>query len=267
LPSKTPAKKKLTPVTLITGASSGIGAALAGVFAAHGHQLALTARRKEHLEDVALAITAGGGKAPHVLVADLGAPGATDKLARSLTARGLEVANLINNAGFGLYGPAAKLDANEQLAMIDLNTRALTDLVLRFAESIGRRRGGILNVASVAGFLPGQGMAVYYATKAYVISLSEALSQELGPRVRVCALCPGPVATPFMRRANAETAFPRFLYMPVEDVAQVGYQGFVRGKRVIVPGFFNRAGLLLERFIPGSMAIGGRAARLSRRLP
>ena len=218
---KPAARKKLTPVTLITGASSGIGAALAGVFGANGHLLALTARRKGHLEDVASAITAAAGKPPIVIVADLGTPGGADKLIRSLKTRDLEVANLINAAGFARAGETSSLDAGEQLAMIDLNCRTLTDLCLRFAESIARRRGAILNVAGAS--TPADGMAVYAATKAYVLSLSEALFKELAPRVRVSALCFDLAAT------------------PLREIAEAGYQGFKRGDRVIAPGLARRA--------------------------
>jgi uncharacterized protein len=220
LVKKPAAKNKLTPVTLVTGASSGIGAALAGVFGANGHLLALTARRKGHLEDVASAITAAGGKPPIVIVADLGTPTGADKLVRSLKTRGLEVASLINAAGFARGGETSALDAEEQLRMIDLNARALTDLCLRFAESIARRRGGILNVAAAGASV--EKMAVYAATKAYVLSLSEALFKELAPRVRVSALC-----------------FD--LSTPLREIAEAGYRGFKRGDRVIAPGFAQRA--------------------------
>ena len=218
---KSAAKKKLTPVTLVTGASSGIGAAMAGVFGANGHLLALTSRRKGHLEDVASAIAAAGGKPPFAIVADLGTSAGADRLVRSLRTRELEVANLVNAAGFARAGETASLDPGEQLEMIDLNARALTDLCLRFAESIARRRGGILNVAAAS--TRGDGMAVYAATKAYVLSLSEALSKELAPRVRVSALC-FDLAT-----------------MPLREIAEAGYRGFARGDRVIAPGFAQRA--------------------------
>ena len=131
-------------------------------------------------------------------------------IADELRTRGLEPNFVVNNAGFGLVGAAAELDRAEQLAMIDLNARALTDLSLRFIDSLARHRGGILNVASVASFLPGPGLAVYYATKAYVLSFSEALHHELKPKgMRVTALCPGPVATEFQTRAGMpEGLFP-----------------------------------------------------------
>jgi len=179
-------------VTLITGASAGIGAALAHEFAAHGHEVVLIARREQALAALADAIAAKGAPRPIVLCQDVARPGAAQAIAEALAQRGLEPDVVVNNAGFGLFGSADRLDRTEQLAMIDLNVRALTDLSLAFIDSLKRRRGGILNVASVAGFMPGPGMAVYYATKAYVLSFTEALHHELkGAGVRVTALCPG----------------------------------------------------------------------------
>ena len=195
----------MRPVTLITGASSGIGAELARVFAEHGHELVLVARREHRLVELADEIAAAGRPRPNVLSVDLERPGAVSLLAAELGARDLEPANVVNNAGFGLVGQALRLDRNAQLAMIDLNVRALTELSLAFTDSLARHRGGILNVASLAAFLPGPGMAVYYASKAYVLSFSEALHHELaGLGVRVTALCPGPVATGFQARAGLQ---------------------------------------------------------------
>ncbi len=170
------------PVTVITGASAGIGAALAHEFAAHAHELVLVARREQPLAALADAIAAKGVARPTVLRMDVARIDAARDLREALARRGLEPDILVNNAGFGLLGMADKLDRSEQLAMIDLNVRALTDLSLSFIDVLERRRGGILNVASIAGFLPGPGMAVYYATKAYVLSFSEALHQELASR-------------------------------------------------------------------------------------
>jgi short-subunit dehydrogenase len=180
-------------VTLITGASAGIGTELARVFASNGHRLALVARRTDRLTALAAEIAAAGGAAPIVIPCDLEQPDACDKIAAVLAAAGLEVEYVVNNAGFGLFGNAIELDRTEQLGIIATNIRALTDLSLRFSDQLIRHRGGILNVGSIAGFLPGPGMAVYYASKAYVLSFSEGLRGELGPRgVRVTALCPGP---------------------------------------------------------------------------
>jgi short-subunit dehydrogenase len=239
------------PVTLVTGASSGIGAALAQVFAEHGHEVALVARREPQLSAVADAIAGGGSKRPHVIAIDLARSDSPARIAHELLARGLEPAIVVNNAGFGLYGPAAELDRARQLEMIDVNVRTLTDLSLRWAESVIRHKGGILNVASVAGFLPGPGMAVYYATKAYVLSFSQSLHRELKPRgVRVTALCPGPVRTEFQRRSGMSDKLPRPLRESAEKVAREGYEGFVRGRAVVVPGFANKFVTSMPRVLP-----------------
>ena len=156
----------MRPVTLITGASAGIGTALARVFAQHGHELVLIARREDRLAELANTIAARGHKRPLVMPVDLGQTDAVDRIGDLLTMYDIEPDIVVNNAGFGLAGPAAEIDLAEQLAMVDLNVRALTDLSLAFVASLERHKGGILNVASVAGFLPGPGMAVYYATKA-----------------------------------------------------------------------------------------------------
>src|SRR5947209_7805212 len=205
--------QELRPVAVITGASSGIGAALAHEFAAHGHELVLVARREQALVGVAEAIAAKASARPTVLRLDVARVDAARDIAEALARRGLEAEIVVNNAGFGLLGSADKLDRAAQLAMIDLNVRALTDLSLAFIDSLERRKGGILNVASTAGFLPGPGMAVYYASKAYVVSFSEALHQELKHRgVRGTALCPGPSPTEFQARAGiTEDSFPAVL--------------------------------------------------------
>ena len=259
--------KKPQPVTLVTGASSGIGAALAGVFAEHGHQLVITARRKDHLEDVASAIAAAGHKPPIVIPADLAARGGVTRLASALARRNLAPAYVVNNAGYGLYGAAADLPVDDQLAMIDLDCRALTDLSLRFADGLARYKGGILNVASIAGFLTGENMALYFACKAYVVSLSLALNRELGPRgIKVSALCPGPVETPFFNRAGfGHSAFPSFMYRSADFVARAGYDGLMNGKPVIVPGFINKVVVALDRFWPGIMQPRHHRAKLPAR--
>ena len=153
-------------VTLITGASAGIGAELARVFAGNGHRVALVARRADRLAALASEITAGGGAAPIVIPCDLEQPDAGDKIAAALASEGVEVEYVVNNAGFGLFGNAIQLDRTAQLGIIAVNIRAMTDLSLRFSDQLIRHRGGILNVCSIAGFLPGPGMAVYYASKA-----------------------------------------------------------------------------------------------------
>ena len=248
-------------VVLITGASSGIGAALAKVFAAHandhGHDLALVARRADRLEALADEIAATGRPRPTVFTADLERRDAASAIAAELSSRGLEPAIVVNNAGFGLRGEAATLSRDEQLAMIDLNVRALTELSLMFVDSVARHRGGILNVASLAAFLPGPGMAVYYASKAYVLSFSEALHRELSGRgVRVTALCPGPVPTEFQDRAGLSLpAAARMLELSAERVAQIGYDAFMADQRVVIAGIGNRVLVSLMRLMPHALLL------------
>ena len=239
-------------VTLITGASAGIGTEMARVFAANGHRVALVARREHRLSALAEEITAAGGAAPIVIPCDLEQADAGDKIAAALTAAGVEVEYLINNAGFGLFGRAIERDRVEQLSIIAVNIRALTDLSLRFADQLIRHRGGILNVGSVAGFLPGPGMAVYYASKAYVLSFSEALRLELAPRgVRVTALCPGPVPSEFQARAGFMPGFDsEILNVSASDVAKEGYRGLMANKRAVLPGLGIKIVPLLLRLFP-----------------
>jgi uncharacterized protein len=251
------------PVTLITGASAGIGVALAREFAAHGHELVLIARREPEMLALADTIAAKGAPRPTVLPSDVARPDASREIGQELERRGLEPDIVVNNAGFGLVGTADKLDRAEQLAMIDLNVRTLTDFSLAFIDALKRRRGGILNVASVASFLPGPGMAVYHATKAYVLSFSEALHQELkSAGVRVTALCPGPVPTEFQARAGMSSEmFPPLLTRSAERVAREGYRGLEEGRAVVVPGSANRVVTALIPLVPRSVlfwAMGGR---------
>ena len=247
------------PVTLITGASAGIGAALVQVFASHGHDLVLVARRTAQLDALAGAIETLGFARPRIIGADLTRADAPAQIAEELAANALEPNFVVNNAGFGLHGPAAELDRTEQLSMIDLNARALTDLSLRFLDSLTRHRGGILNVASIASFMPGPGFAVYYATKAYVLSFSEALHHELKPKgVRVTALCPGPVDTGFQARAGVPAGyFPANFNLDrsVERVSHDGYEGLMAGKRVVIPGFHSQLAAFLPRLAPRGLVL------------
>ena len=239
-------------VTLITGASAGIGTELARIFASNGHRLALVARRADRLAALAEEITGGGGAAPIVIVCDLEQPDATECIATALASEGVEVEYVVNNAGFGLFGRAIELDRAEQLSIIAVNIRAMTDLSLRFSDQLIRHRGGILNVGSIAGFLPGPGMAVYYASKAYVLSFSEALRCELAPRgVRVTALCPGPVPSEFQVRAGFEPGFDSaILNVSAADVAKAGYRGLMANKRVVLPGLGIKMVPFLLRLFP-----------------
>src|ERR1700690_3340528 len=211
----------LRPITVISGASAGIGVALARVFARNGHELTLVARREDRLWALADEIAATGARKPLVIVADLQRNDAARVIGEALAAQGTEPQYVVNNAGFGLIGAAASLDRDEQLAMIDVNMRALTELSLAFVDSLARRRGGVLNVGSGAGYRPGPGMAVYYASKAYVLSFSEALHSELKSRgVRVTVLCPGPVPTEFAARAGLKQGrSPGLLSQPADRIA------------------------------------------------
>jgi short-subunit dehydrogenase len=257
------------PVTVITGASSGIGAELARQFAQGGNDLVLVARRKDKLTELAYTLASAHGVTAEVVALDLAAPDAGQTLADALATEGCEPRYLVNNAGFGLVGFAADLSRDEQLAMIDLNVRLLTDLSLRFTDSLARNKGGLLNVASVAGFLPGPRMAVYYATKAFVLSFSEALNRELEPRgIRVTVLCPGPVPTEFQARAGVPGRLgPAFLEQTASAVAKAGYDGLMRGKRLVVPGLGNKLATLMVRVLPrGAMlSLTGSRQKMHRR--
>jgi uncharacterized protein len=244
-------------VTLITGASAGIGAELARIFAANGHRLVIIGRRADRLTALADEITASGKAPPIVISCDLGQPEATETIAATLQAAGVEVDHVVNNAGFGLFGRAIELDRTEQLRMIAVNVQALTDLSLRFADSLIRHRGGILNVASIAGFLPGPGMAVYYASKAYVLSFTEALRHELAPHgVRVTVLCPGPVPSEFQARAGIEPGFDSaVLNIPPADVAREAYRGLMANRRAVLPGFGIKMVPPLLRLFPRSFIL------------
>jgi short-subunit dehydrogenase len=257
----------LRPVAVITGASAGIGVALARVFARHGHQLALVARREDRLRAVADGIAAIGPRRPVVIADDLMQPGSPARIRAALAEHGAEPQYVVNNAGFGLVGKAESRDRDEQLAMIDLNVRALTELSLAFVPELERHKGGILNVGSMAGFLPGPGMAVYYATKAYVLSFSEALHSELKPRgIRVTLLCPGPVPTEFAARAGLKGGLaPGLLTQSPEAVAEAGFRGLMRGQRVVVPGIMNKIALIGIRAAPRRYLLRAIDARQSRR--
>lgn len=246
-------------VTLITGASAGIGVELARVFASSHHRVALVARRDDRLTQLAAEIVAAGGAAPIIIACDLQKPRAADTIAAALASEDVEIEYLVNNAGYGLFGRAVELDRDEQLGIVDLNIRAMTDLTLRFAGSVVKHRGGILNVASIAGFLPGPGMAVYYASKAYVLSLTEALHAELADQgVRVTALCPGPVLTEFQDRAGFKPGFDSaILNVSAAEVARQAYEGLMANKRMVLPGLGIKIVPLLLRLFPRGFILGG----------
>lgn len=247
------APKGLRGTALITGASSGIGAEFARVFAEQGHDLILVARRVDALEAVAGQVEGKYGVRATVLPADLSDPAAPGELFEAINGADLRVDILVNNAGFGLAGEFAETDVERELEMIQVNVAAVTHLTKLFVRPMMQRHtGGILNVASVAALFPGPLRSVYYATKAYVLSLSEALAEELRESgVRVTALCPGPTATEF--HAVSGGAPERFGSSRVADahsVARFGYEALQGGVRVAIPGFQNKLAVQARRLAP-----------------
>jgi short-subunit dehydrogenase len=244
-----------TKTALITGASVGIGYELAKQFARGGYDVLLAARNEERLAAVAEEIRGLGVRAEY-FVTDLAQREAPLVLYAQVRNRGRPVDVLVNNAGFGALGAFAEVGLEWQLDMIQVNVAALVDLTHRFLpELIARRTGGVLNVASTAGFVPGPHMAVYYASKAFVLSFSEAIAEELaGSGVSVTALCPGPTESEFRRRAKLEKSpVSRSRVIPTataESVARAGYQGFIRRKRVVVPGLVNKLAVQSNRIGP-----------------
>ena len=236
---------------LITGASGGIGADLARLFARDGYALVLTARGSVALEVLADELREKHGATVDVVPADLGRPGGADGLFERLAGRQIDV--LVNNAGFGQAGPFVELDAEGEAQMLELNMIAPTRLIrLLLPGMVERGRGRIMNVASTAAFQPGPLMAGYYATKAYLLSLSEALAEELrGTGVTVTALCPGPTATGFQERADMmETRLVKSGLMASMAVAKAGHRGMHSGKALVVPGFRNNALIAVVRVAP-----------------
>jgi len=230
---------ELRSAVVVTGGSAGIGREIAKIAAREGAPVVLVARSADALAEAADEVRGAGGE-PFTLALDVALPDAPSGLERFLAAHRLTCGVLVNNAGSGLLGPAAALSREDQLRLIDLNIRALTALTLWFLpHMLARRSGGIINLGSVAGFLPGPNMAVYYATKAFVRSFSEALSEEVrGTGVTVTCVAPGPVATGFLAKAGARGArmFKAMPKMTAERVARAAWRGFKRGRRLVVPG-------------------------------
>ena len=247
------------PTALITGATSGIGRALAERFAQDGHGLILVARNETRLatarRDLETAYDVPVSECP----LDLTDPDAPQTLLHHLTIENVDVDALVNNAGFATYGPFAERDIEPQLGMIQLHVHALTQLTHRLLpRMIERGRGRILNVASTAAFQPGPGMAVYFATKAYVLSFSEALHKEVRTQgITVTVLCPGPTSTEFFARASMERSglTSKLLVMEVGPVADAGYRGLMNGKRVVVPGWKNKLSAFLARRAPQRLVL------------
>ena len=238
----------MNKVALVTGASAGLGVEFARQLSKRGHRLVLAARRKERLEELARKL--GNGRAVAI---DLSKANAALKLMDDLTANGETVDLLVNNAGFGLIGQFAELDAKREREMVDLNVGVLTDLCRAVApDMIERRSGGIINVASTAAFQPGPKMAVYFATKAFVLSLTEALHEELKPHgIRVSCLCPGPTRTEFGDVAGfgGNGLFDR-VAMNAAEVVETGLKGLDSNHAVVVPGWTNKVVAASTRFAP-----------------
>jgi short-subunit dehydrogenase len=241
----------MTKIALITGASAGLGVEFARQLAKRGQRLVLVARRKERLDELAREL-----ENARAVAIDLSKKGAVAKLLADVAAHGEVVETLINNAGFGLIGRFAKLDAARQRQMIDLNVGALTDLCRAVApDMMARKSGAIINVASTAAFQPGPNMAVYFATKAYVLSFTEALHEELKPHgIHVTALCPGPTRTEFGDVAGfgGNGMFDR-VAMEAPEVVAAGLKGLDKNRAVVVPGLVNKVGAASTRFAPRSV--------------
>lgn len=240
---------------LITGASGGIGLELARVFASKGHNLILVARSTEKLETLKEELEKQYSIHAEVMTKDLSRPGAPKELYIEVRDKNLEISILVNNAGFGIYGHFSKTDLAKELEMLQLNILSLTELTKLFlGPMLQKKSGKILNLASTAAFQPGPIMACYYASKAYVLSFSEALDNELkGTGVSVSTLCPGPTESNFQSRADINTSIHLFKasgVMSAAEAARAGYEGLMKGKRLIIPGFMNKVTPLGMRFLP-----------------
>lgn len=252
--------------TIITGASAGIGVELARLFAADGDNLILVARRGDRLEALAAELTARHGVAVRAIALDLAGPGAAQILFDRLAGEGITVHTLVNNAGFGLRGRFHTLPPDRQDEMVQLNIAVLTSLSRLFLPGmVACGEGGILNVASMAAFQAGPYMAVYYATKAYVLSFSEALHEEAKPfGVKVSALCPGPVATEFGAVASLQGSKLFDSAADAASVARAGFDGYRANRAIEVPGVLNKIGVQLSTLMPRWLTrmVAGRLQKL-----
>jgi uncharacterized protein len=250
----------VSSTSLVTGASSGIGAAIAKELASRRHSLTLVARREERLRTLATELTSAHGVAADVIAADLRDPAERDRVADELRGRGRVVEVLVNNAGFGHQADFATSPRERMVEMVDINVGVVVDLTSRFLTGmVDRGRGSVINIASTAAFQPLPGSATYAATKAFVLSLSEAVHEELkGTGVTLTAVCPGPVKTEFMDVAGlggAEEQLPGVFWMSPESVAKAAVEAAADGKRAIVPGLLNRAGAITGQHVPRMLAL------------
>lgn len=243
----------MTKTVLITGVSGGIGKELADRFAKDGYNMVLVARSEDKIQHLAQEYQERYSIQTTVIAKDIAAPGVPQDILAELKEKGIEIDYLVNNAGFGLFGAFKETDLDKETNMIDVNIKALTIMTKLFLpDMIKRGQGGILNVASLVGFLPGPMMAVYYATKSYVLSFTEALEDEVkGTGVTVTALCPGLTSTGFVGRAGmGASKLTKGSIMEAGQVAEEGYRGFMRGKTIIMPGFKNRLFAFVPRVLP-----------------
>lgn len=241
---------------LVTGASGGIGKVIAEQFACDDIDLVITARSVNTLQSLAAEWSAKYGVKVTALASDLALPGAAQDFADAVLSQGIEIDYLVNNAGYGLYGMFRDSRLEDELAMMTINMASLTVLTKRFLPPVIKRQGKIMNLASTAAFQPGPYMAVYYATKAYVLSFTEALASELaGTGVTVTALCPGPTRSGFQEKAAmSNSALVKGRKLPTaEEVGQAGYHAMMAGKRVFVPGIMNKLLAQAVRFLPRNL--------------
>ena len=243
---------------LVTGASGGIGADLARLFAEDGHDLVLVARSRDKLARISEELSGKHSISARVIVRDLARPESPQEIYDELQSADVQIDALINNAGFGSYGLFAETDLRRELELLQVNVVALTHLTKLFLPAmLARKRGYVMNVASTASFQPGPLMAVYYASKAYVLNFSEALSNETaGTNVFVSALCPGPTDTNFVAAAGMERSklFDRAL-MDSRTVAEIGYRGLLAGRRVVIPGLKNALMARTVGFFPRGLVM------------
>lgn len=260
----------MSKTVLITGASGGIGKELADRFAKDGYDLVLVARSEDKLVDLAREYRERYRVKTTYIAKDVALPGVAEEIYRELKEKGITVDFLVNNAGFDLYGEFLETQLEQETNMIDINIKALTVMTKVFLpDMVKRHEGGVLNVASLVAFFPGPLMAVYYATKAYVLSFTEALENELrGTGVTVSALCPGATATGFVDRAGLATSkLFRNGVMEVGQVADIGYREFLRGKTLIITGGRNKFMAFLPRLLPRKLmtnAVRSKQAKVER---